>query len=185
MAPCRLGRDSSKFVLHKDTMLFHTTTACIFALSAQLMSVAFALAAPSANSTIASCSAPAADMCAQFHYADGTISQDIHISDGGCTDIRDASLVTGINVFDCWCGLWKYVDFPTLLLCGEQGCRDKETTVVHVRESTGLTTSSAQDSGACNNGYDEKVDQFNACTGMVEGKDRWKLVPTHVSCFRL
>jgi hypothetical protein len=99
----------------------------ILALSAQLISVTFALAAPSANSTIASCPAPAADMCAQFHFADGSISQDIHIADGGCTEIRDASLVTGINVFDCWCGLWKYVDIPTLLLFREWGGKEQGT----------------------------------------------------------
>jgi hypothetical protein len=48
-----------------------------------------------------------------------------------------------------------------------------------------LTLDSAQDATACNNGLDERVDQFDACTGLVEGKGRWNLVPTHVSCFRL
>ncbi|KAH7388665.1 hypothetical protein BKA66DRAFT_55397 [Pyrenochaeta sp. MPI-SDFR-AT-0127] len=39
---------------------------------------------------------------------------------------------------------------------------------------------------ACNNGDDERVDQFNNCAGLKTRKERgWKWTPTHVSCFRL
>ncbi|KAH8727695.1 hypothetical protein GQ44DRAFT_610999 [Phaeosphaeriaceae sp. PMI808] len=55
----------------------------------------------------ATCNAPAADVCAQFINADGSVSQDIRIEDGGCTEVKNSSLVAGIRVFDCWCGLWN------------------------------------------------------------------------------
>lgn len=55
----------------------------------------------------ATCGAPADSICASFLFANGTVSQDIHINDGGCTDVRNSGAVAGIKVYDCWCGLWK------------------------------------------------------------------------------
>jgi hypothetical protein len=62
---------------------------------------------PIFSRTAAKCDAPADDVCAQFVYADGTVSQDILITDGGCEEVRDPGGIRGIVVYDCWCNLWK------------------------------------------------------------------------------
>lgn len=55
----------------------------------------------------AKCGAPSDNVCAQFVYANGTVSQDILINDSGCTIIRDGNNISGIKVYDCWCGIWR------------------------------------------------------------------------------
>jgi hypothetical protein len=59
------------------------------------------------TSSAATCGAPNDSICAQFLFANGTVSQDIHNGDSGCTDVAHSDIVSGIKVFDCWCGLWK------------------------------------------------------------------------------
>ncbi|KAH6085244.1 hypothetical protein HBI65_193020 [Parastagonospora nodorum] len=59
---------------------------------------------------LATCAAPNDSICAQFLFANGTVSQDIHINDGGCTDVLNSGSIAGIKVYDCWCGLWNAQD---------------------------------------------------------------------------
>jgi hypothetical protein len=55
----------------------------------------------------AQCGAPNDNVCAQFVFANGTVSQDIHLHDDGCTEVAHSDAISGIKVYDCWCGLWK------------------------------------------------------------------------------
>ncbi|KAF2832784.1 hypothetical protein CC86DRAFT_242804, partial [Ophiobolus disseminans] len=55
----------------------------------------------------AKCGAPNDNICAQFVFANGTVSQDILLTDGGCTELRNSNLISGIKVYDCWCGVWS------------------------------------------------------------------------------
>jgi hypothetical protein len=66
-----------------------------------------ALLMPLVPLVAAKCGAPADNVCAQFVFADGTVSQDILINDSGCTEIANSNTISGIKVYDCWCGLWK------------------------------------------------------------------------------
>jgi hypothetical protein len=93
--------------------MYSISTATILLLTALSAQLASGLAVSTSTLTTAACSAPSDNICAQFHFANGTVSQDVHLDDGGCTIVADASLVAGINVFDCWCGLWKYVNFDS------------------------------------------------------------------------
>jgi hypothetical protein len=55
----------------------------------------------------AKCGAPTDNICASFVFANGTVSQDILLNDGGCTEVANSNIITAIEVYDCWCGLWK------------------------------------------------------------------------------
>ncbi|KAF2032521.1 hypothetical protein EK21DRAFT_109901 [Setomelanomma holmii] len=55
----------------------------------------------------ATCGAPSDDVCAHFVYGNGTISQTILITDGGCTEVINPSAVSGIKVYDCQCNMWN------------------------------------------------------------------------------
>jgi hypothetical protein len=55
----------------------------------------------------AKCGAPNDNVCAQFVFSNGTISQNVLTNDGGCTDIRNGNAISGIKVYDCWCGIWR------------------------------------------------------------------------------
>jgi len=57
----------------------------------------------------AKCGAPNDNVCAQFVFANGTVSQDILIDDGGCTELRNGNMISGVKVYDCWCGIWRSV----------------------------------------------------------------------------
>lgn len=74
-----------------------------------------AILMPLASAT--KCSAPSNDICASFVYSNGTASQDIHTNDAGCTEVVDPKAISGIRVYDCWCGLWRFVkSFPSVEL---------------------------------------------------------------------
>lgn len=45
------------------------------------------------------------NVCAELSFG-GTIQQ-VHTNDAGCTPINNGPGLVSINVFDCWCGLWK------------------------------------------------------------------------------
>ncbi|OAK99039.1 hypothetical protein IQ06DRAFT_295337 [Phaeosphaeriaceae sp. SRC1lsM3a] len=62
----------------------------------------------------AKCSAPSDDICASFIYSNDTVAQDIHINDAGCTEVVDPKIISGIRVYDCWCGLWRFVSHSDL-----------------------------------------------------------------------
>lgn len=47
------------------------------------------------------------NICAEFIVGSNTVNQQIRLNDNGCTPIRNATDIIAINVFDCWCGLWK------------------------------------------------------------------------------
>jgi hypothetical protein len=59
------------------------------------------------TSTSTTCTPPSPSLCAQFLFPNGTVSQDINLQDGGCTDVAHPKEVAGIRVYGCWCGIWK------------------------------------------------------------------------------
>ncbi|KAH7096063.1 hypothetical protein FB567DRAFT_587339 [Paraphoma chrysanthemicola] len=86
---------------------------------------------PILSRTAAKCGAPADDVCAQFVYANGTVSQNIVITDGGCAEVRDPSGISGIRVYDCWCNLWNAQSTA--------GCNNgNDETVDQIPQCTGL-----------------------------------------------
>jgi hypothetical protein len=143
-----------------------------------------ALSIPLAHST--KCSAPSNDICASFVYPNGTVSQDIRIDDAGCTEVVDPKKVSGIRVYDCWCGLWRFVtSFSSMLLKAHHVLRRGNALTSSKRLHTRLMQMcSASSTAACNNGDDERVAQYNSCAGEMNGGD-WNGRLTHVSCFRL
>ncbi|KAH7414539.1 hypothetical protein DE146DRAFT_38765 [Phaeosphaeria sp. MPI-PUGE-AT-0046c] len=140
-------------------------------------------------SSAAKCSAPSNDICASFVYANGTVSQNIHINDAGCTEVVDPKVISGIRVYDCWCGLWRLVNL-SLILIGDESMSRLGGLGIHwlcpgKQDQTRLIEDrSASSTAACNNGNDERVAQYNACAGEVDGRT-WNGKVTHVSCFRL
>ncbi len=44
------------------------------------------------------------NICADI-LSGGNVVQQIHINDNGCTPLNGD--ITGINVYNCWCGLWR------------------------------------------------------------------------------
>jgi hypothetical protein len=45
------------------------------------------------------------EICAEFMVGD-KVHQQFRTDDSGCTPVWDPAIITAINVFDCWCGLW-------------------------------------------------------------------------------
>jgi hypothetical protein len=111
-----------------------------------LLSLAFAAPTSLAPSNTSSCSSPAPDsnVCAHFLLPNSTISQTLTLDDAGCTEVLYPSLISGMVVFDCWCGLWRYVSSFILNLSwvgGDKGGVEAIglTTTAHSRRRRAIT----------------------------------------------